>query len=304
MTAYQEYFRHRQWSIGLVRGPIHRFLDPGFRPRIEWIEVPSRDEYMADPFGLLRGGRLCVLCERFDRGTKKGTLVAFDWPTHGNHAAPRAVLSLEAHASYPFLIEQDGQVYCVPETFGSQEIGLYRAESYPERWTRVATLIRGFPGVDTSLFQFDGRWWMSSTHAGAPDRRLYLWHAEQLEGPWQPHPRNPVKDDAASARPAGTPFAWRGTLYRPAQDCSKTYGGRVTINAVEQLTPDAFEEHVHTHVEPDRHGPYRLGLHTLSSVGEVTLLDGLRNVFSRTAFGQRVALGLARRRGPRDSPRS
>ncbi len=280
----------------MVRAPIHRFVEPGFRPEVEWIRVPRRDEYLADPFGIIHDGRVSVLCERYDRRTLKGTLVSFDWPARGVRPDPEAVFSLESHASYPFLIEHEGHVYCVPETSRANEVALYEAATDPHRWTKVTTLVQGFPGVDSAVFRFDGRWWLASTHAEAPDRQLSLWYAEDLQGPWQPHPKNPVKDDLTSARSAGTPFVWQGTLYRPAQDCSRTYGGRVAMNAVGQLSPDAFEEHVLTFVEPDPKGPYHRGLHTLSSVGDMTLIDGFRNVFSRAAFRQRLAKGFAGRR--------
>ena len=39
-----------------------------------------------------------------------------------------------------------------------------------------------------------------------------------------------VKTDVRSARPAGTPFVYQGELYRPAQDCSRTYGGSIVIH--------------------------------------------------------------------------
>jgi hypothetical protein len=291
-TTFREYFRHRQWTIGLVRAPIHRFLEKGFRPDVEWIRVPSREEYLADPFGMVRDGRLSILCERYDRRTGKGTLIAFDWPAVGQEPNPGVALPVDHHASYPFLLEWEGRVFCVPETYGAGEIRLYEATSFPHGWTQVATLVPGFPGVDTSMFRFEDRWWLCSTHADAPDRRLFIWYADRPEGPWTPHARSPVKDDLSSARSAGTPFVWGGTLHRPAQDCSKTYGGRVMINAVDRLTPEEFEEHVAAVVNPDPHGPRPLGLHTLSAVGEMTLIDGFRDVFSWSAFRKRLGMGF------------
>ena len=287
-TAYQEYFRHRQWSIGLAQAPIHRFLEPDFRPRVEWIQAPGHDEYLADPFGVVHAGRLHALCEKFDRRTQRGSLQAFPWPGAGGKPHLQSVLPLPVHASYPCLIEQDGNVYCIPETCLAGEVTLYKADAFPARWSKVATLLTGFPGVDSTVVPFDGHWWLFCTEATAPDRRLFVWHAERLEGPWQPHAKNPVLDSPMSARPAGTPFAWNGTLYRPAQDCSETYGGRVAINQVDVLSPEAYREHVVSFVGPDPDGPYPLGLHTLSSAGGRTLLDGFRNVFSPSAFQQRL----------------
>jgi len=59
-----------------------------------------------------------------------------------------------------------------------------------------------------------------------PLTKLRVWFADDLLGSWCPHPGNPVKPDIRSARPAGTPFVHDGALYRPAQDCSRTYGAR------------------------------------------------------------------------------
>ena len=295
-TKYREYFRHRQWGVGLVEAPIHRFLEPGFRPEVHWVHPPGRDQYLADPFGLVQDGHLRVLCENYHRMALKGSLQAFDWPLKGDRPVLRGVLPSPTHVSYPYLFQDGGRACCVPETSAAGEVALYQAESFPDRWRKVAPLLEGFPGVDSTVFRFDGRWWLATTHREDPDRKLYLWYADNLLGPWNPHAKNPVKDDVASARPAGTPFVWEGSLYRPAQDCSKTYGGRVAVNRVDALSPDTFREEVVSYVEPDRHGPYPLGLHTLSSVGDATLLDGFRNVFSRTAFRQKIA---ARRSGGR-----
>src|SRR5207253_8229013 len=64
------------------------------------------------------------------------------------------------------------------------------------------------------------RWprdWSSDVCSSDLDDELHLFHAERLTGDWQPHPRNPVKSDARSARPAGSLFVRDGALYRPAQ---------------------------------------------------------------------------------------
>jgi len=87
-------------------------------------------------------------------------------------------------------------------------------------------------------------------------------------------------------------------LYRPAQDCSRTYGGRVIINRVLTLTPLAFRETQVATVEPDRTGRYPAGLHTLSQVGDITLIDGKRVVFSPAEF-RRVLLHYLRALGGR-----
>jgi hypothetical protein len=79
-----------------------------------------------------------------------------------------------------------------------------------------------------------------------------------------------------------------GQLYPPAQACSRAYGGAVSINRVVRLTPNEFGEEVVRIVEPDPAGPWPLGLPTLSSAGEVTLVDGKRRVFVGSQFRKQV----------------
>jgi hypothetical protein len=113
-------------------------------------------------------------------------------------------------------------------------------------------------------------------------------------GPWLPHALNPVKTDARSARPAGTPFVVAGRLYRPSQDNSRIYGGRVVVNEVEVLTPDDFAERRVGFVQPWPGSPYPDGLHTLSAVGGRTLIDGNRRHLVKGALRLNIQSKLPR----------
>lgn len=83
-----------------------------------------------------------------------------------------------------------------------------------------------------------------------------------------------MKIDSRSSRSAGTPFHVDGTWYRPAQDCSVTYGGAVVFNKIITLTIEQYEEQVVTTITPCKESDFPDGIHTLSSVGPYTLLDG------------------------------
>ncbi len=105
---------------------------------------------------------------------------------------------------------------------------------------------------------------------------------------------NPVKSDVRSARPGGTPFYHEGALYRPAQDCSKTGGGKTVINRIKRLSPSSFDEEAVAVVEPDPTGPYPEGLHTISKVGDFTLVDGKRFEFSAFGLLNNIVKGVRR----------
>lgn len=244
------------------------------------------DKYFADPFMATKYDRSYVFCEEYDYRVRKGRIVYFEFPID-LHPIPKVAMEQPFHMSYPYTVEYEGDIYCIPETKLAREISLYKAERFPEKWKKVATLIHDFAGVDATVFKHDGRWWLASSTGGDSSAlNLYLWHATSLLGPWQPHVCNPVKVGLASCRPGGTPFEHEGYLYRPAQDCSEKYGGRIVFNRVVRLTPTEFKEESSAFLEPCADSPYQDGLHTISENGEVTIIDGNRRRFSMAAMKQ------------------
>src|SRR5207249_2981148 len=139
------------------------------------------------------------------------------------------------------------------------------------KWTKVATLITGVAAIDPTIFLYEGRWWLMCTDKEQNAFvNLFAWYAQDLFGPWKPHGANPIKTDIHSARSAGTPFVHEGFLYRPAQDCSMTYGGRIVLNRVIRLTPRDFEEEQAAIIEPYADSAFPDGVHTISAAGDIT----------------------------------
>jgi hypothetical protein len=264
-----------QWNIGLVEAPIHRFLEPGFRPSVHWMTYTGRDQFAADPFGIALDDTLLVLFEAFDlragRGLIKQVILA-----DGRASPPVTAIDSGDHLAYPFLVEHQGTTYCLPESSGRRELALYRFEPSTRTWSKHATLIGGTAIVDASLARYGGYWWIfAADYDDHPLSKLFAWYARDLFGPWQPHGANPIKIDVRSARPGGTPFEHQGSLYRPAQDNALTYGKRITINRIVRLTPHEFEEQPAAVVESPS-ARYPAGLHTLAALGEYTLIDAKR----------------------------
>jgi hypothetical protein len=135
-------------------------------------------------------------------------------------------------------------------------------------------------------------WWLFCTFRDdASNARLYLFYTEDLEGPRMAHPGNPVKDDVTSSRPAGSLFWADGQLIRPAQDCSQTYGGAVTLNMVTRLDRDGFSETPLRVLQP-RAEKYPHGLHTLCPAGDVTIVDGKRWAVQPLDIPRRLLVGV------------
>lgn len=293
--TYNNLFCHDQWNIGIVHEPIQVFLRPGAKYEINYLPHPENGKFVADPFGILKNKKLTILYEEFDYRSYKGIISWIDIdPVKGTSASQaRAAIELPVHMSHPYLLEHNGEIYCIPETSHDRKITLYKAQEFPNKWIKAATLINDIAGVDATVFQYDGRWWLTCTDVDMDEcLNLLVYHAPYLTGPWIPHTANPVKTDIRSARPAGTPFMYNGHLYRPSQDCSKTYGGRIVLNRVIRLTPTEFKEEPEAFIEPFKESPFHAGVHTVSSAGNFTLLDGKRVAFFGSAFRYALVRGL------------
>ncbi|MBX3357085.1 MAG: hypothetical protein KF745_01525 [Phycisphaeraceae bacterium] len=288
-------FRHEQWGVGVADRPISDFLGDGELPPIRWLPRSRRSHFIADPFARRRGDTLWILVEEYEAREARGVLSIVQWRDGGLPAPPRRVMEQPVHLSYPFLVDDGDEIYCIPETGEAREAALYRADPFPDRWVKVCTLVEGPALLDPTVVRHEGTWWLfGSIEERERVMALHAWHAEHLEGPWKPHGLNPLKSDIRSSRPAGTPFMHAGRLYRPAQDGSREYGGAVAICEVESLTPAAFRERVVRVVRPDPRGPYPCGLHTLSGVDSQTVIDGKRRVFVPMLCARQLAT-LARK---------
>lgn len=280
MNVYKNLFRYEDWNIGIVNAPIYRFIEPGFEPIIHWYKKPKNDAFCADPFGVFLNGKHYVFFEHFDYRLLKGVISYAELTGDTIVSKPTEAIDSSIHLSYPYMFEYSGDIYCIPEESRSNEVCVYKPAAFPGRWEKVATIISDFDAADPTVIRHEGLYWLFCTsEKNGSSINLYIWYSTDLFGEWKPHPKNPVKTDIRSARPAGTPFVYNGQLYRPAQDSSGTYGGRITINKVTTLTPTDFKEEVVKTIDPYRHSPYPDGIHTISVMGDKTIIDSKRYVF-------------------------
>ena len=242
----------------------------------EWMEIPAAQGFIADPF-FWPGRPGIALCEWYTHASGRGHLAAVPIGCAALGLGPAApALMTDQHLSYPFTLTDGERTVCLPEMAASRRQVLYELRA-GQPMSPLCVIAEDVAMGDPTLMQRDGLYWLSYTDAdiGAYDN-LCLMFAEKLTGPWRRHPGNPVKMDVRSSRPGGTPFRVGGRWYRPAQDCSKTYGGALVINAVRTCTTDWYDEEPVATLRPDPDGRFPDGLHTLALEGSQILVDGKR----------------------------
>jgi hypothetical protein len=282
----QRKLRREQWVIGIRKKNSDQSTDErqGFASL-----VPPPDRFYADPFLFEKQGKSYLFFEELPFATKKGIISMVEVAGDGRCSAPRPVLEMDHHVSYPFVFEWRGHIYMLPEARDSGKISLFRAVNFPDCWKLEKHLIEDVWAVDPTLVEHAGRFWLFAGGVekhGDINSELYLFFAESPSGPWTPHPLNPVVSDVRRARPAGRLFFQDGFLVRPGQDCSVRYGGAVVLNRVVALSETQYQEEPFGKL-PNDWLAGNLGSHTFNSSEHFEVIDGRRLIWRQLFVSRR-----------------
>ncbi|UGY05224.1 hypothetical protein [Bradyrhizobium quebecense] len=262
------------WRTGNLSGPAWNVLgDPG-------------NHFYADPFPVQWQGRTFVFFEDLDHRTGKGIISAIEFDGNGPIGTVMPVLEEPWHLSYPFLIEDRGELWMIPESSAHRDVPIYKCIRFPDKWERHSTLLSGLELADVTVTQHNGLHYMFGAWrdgTGGYSDTLAIYYAGQLLGPWQPHAANPILMDRATTRPAGNFVTVDGKLWRPVQDCTNGYGAALGLAEVLELSPTTYKQAVRHLLKP---GPLWTGrkLHTLNRCGQLEVIDGSRVQPKTTAF--------------------
>ncbi|WP_370676172.1 hypothetical protein [Pleomorphomonas sp. PLEO] len=229
--------------------------------------------FYADPFVVRYGGRTVLFVEEFPFATEKGLISAVELGANGPVGTPRPVIETDCHLSYPFVFEEDGALYMIPESSGRRKVELWRAVNFPDHWERAAVLIDDIDLGDATLFRADGRCYLFGTvrpHWGSSWDGLAIFAAEHLTGQWAPLFSGPAKVDVSSARPAGRMFSLGTSVVRPFQDSVGGYGAGLGFARVDRLDAGGYAE---TKLMALRPAPPLSGLHTYNRGGGFEVID-------------------------------
>jgi hypothetical protein len=248
-------------------------------PAFSYREIPDDGRrFFADPFVFAHEGQTFLFCEEYPFATQRGLISVVEVRDGRLVGPPRTILDPGCHASYPMVFARDGAVWMIPETHNAGRIELWRAERVPDVWRFAGTLVDGVSASDATLHEFGGRLWLLasvSENGSSSWDNLHAWSAERLEGPWAPHPLNPLLIDSSCARPAGLPFQRDGRWIRPAQDCRALYGGALAFCAIDRLDEGGFEQTVVARLGPPP-GLGASGVHTLNAAAGIEAIDAFK----------------------------
>jgi hypothetical protein len=278
-NVYGKIFHSPHWKVGWRRVSGPDLWDTQSLAGTRWNVLQNpRGRFLADPIAIERDDRTILFVEDFDHRRQKGVISALEFNEQSAVGFFPRALEEPWHLSYPFVMEWEGEVWMIPESAANREAALYRADPFPTKWKKEATLLRDVPALDTTIVHHDDRFWLLTTveRSAHASFDLYLFSAPTILGPWRPHQNNPVLRDARSARSAGKIIERGGRLWRPVQDCSRRYGAAVGLAEITCLNDCKYEQQVRSTIAPCREWPGRR-LHTLSQAGGFEFIDGSAN---------------------------
>lgn len=238
------------------------------------------DRLWADPFVIHKNDKYYIFIEELVYKEKLGKISVMELDKAGNFTTPQTILRKDYHLSYPFLIEDNGALYMVPETKGNRTIELYKCVDFPLQWQFEQILIDDIEAVDSTIYKHNDQYWLfcnvTENKGISSHDELFLFYSKSLlNSEWKSHPCNPIISDVRSSRPAGNIFYEDGKLWRPSQDSAKQYGYGLTFNEIIELTETSYEEKAHKSLYPEWDDDLH-ATHTVNRHKELTVIDGLK----------------------------
>jgi len=237
--------------------------------------VPPKDRFWADPFPIQVNGRHYIFFEELPFGAGKAHISVVEVDRSGRASEPTPALVRDYHLSYPFLVQEAGALYMIPETAHNRAVEAYRCVEFPHKWKLAKVLLRDVWCADATFHRANDRWWMFASFGadgGEVNDELHLFHADRLLGEWKPHRANPVKSDVRGARPAGALFRHGDALFRPGQICTPIYGAGIALHRVSRLDECGYVEEEVRRILPATRDAV-LGMHTINRAGALSATD-------------------------------
>lgn len=119
---------------------------------------PHSEKYWyADPLLCEFENRQVVFMECMDRKTNIGSIGYVDLKgKRDNNSQVKIIIKENFHMSFPMTFIWGNDLYLLPETEMNDSLVLYRCTSFPEKWEKVAELLKGHKIVDSVLIKMEG----------------------------------------------------------------------------------------------------------------------------------------------------
>ena len=269
--------RYNCWTIFIGEG---NFLNSTLF-RLKPVKMP-KDEFWADPFIFNYNSENYIFFENYSYKSKRGKISC--GIIKGNQLVEISdVLDLDYHLSYPFIFEENNNIFLIPETCDNKRLEIYKCVDFPCSWELYSNAFNGENIIDAHIYKDQNmqKWLFlnkQENQNSSNNSDLYIYKFDSLKlDDLQPHLQNPVIINSKTARNGGAIFKYNNEVFRPSQgNVEGIYGRSLNINKIEKLTINEYIEKTVITTYPN----FKKGLismHHLHQKDELFVIDAAYN---------------------------
>ena len=212
-----------------------------------WKPKPRR--FQADPFLFVKDDELYLFYE-LQHWDDPGCIAMMKTKDLKTWTNPQIVLSEHFHLSFPYVFEDHGEIYMIPESQENDSIRLYKANENLTSFCYVRTLLKqdrtkdmNFCLNDSHVYFKDGKYYLFTSYQKDWTYYQELYVSDNLlSGTFVRHPQSPICLSNEYGRNGGSLIDYHGRLLRVTQDCHRDYGDNVSLMEISKMDEDNYEE--------------------------------------------------------------
>jgi hypothetical protein len=271
------------WSVAYKKNMKNENILINSKQIQKFKEIANpNNRFLADPFIFNFEKKDIIFVEDYSFKKNKGSISAIEI-TGDKEKFFNDILEENFHLSFPFIFQNNNDVYMIPETSMINEIRIYKCVKFPTNWKLEKILMKNVSAADTILIKKNSTWYMltniCSSNIGDHQSELHIFYSDNfLSQNWKPIQQgNPVIFDSDKARNGGI-FYINDKLYRVNQIHGKAqYGKSFGINEIINLTKNSFIEKRVKNINPNFKKKI-IGTHHFSSNLAYSVIDYAKKI--------------------------
>lgn len=216
---------------------------------IKGLWKPKPILYQADSFLFVKDKELFLFYE-LQHWDDPGYISMVKTSDLKNWTEPQIVLRQPYHLSFPYVFEDNGIIYMIPESQESDSIRLYQANEDLTDFTYVRTLLQQerkdgihYNFNDSHIYRKDNKYYLFTSYQKDWTYYQELYMADNLlSGTFERHPSSPICVSNEYGRNGGSLIQYGNKLLRVTQDCHENYGDNVSLMEITQLDEQNYQE--------------------------------------------------------------
>lgn len=233
--------------------------------------------WVADPFVFEYDGESYIFAEVYDRLKIKGSL-GYSKYSNGNFDKWQIAIKEPFHLSFPNIFTHKGEVYIIPESGECNELYVYKAVGFPEKWEKVKVLLKGGNYADSVILHTEKQSLLFTYEIRENGENRLVAFDMGDDGKLKPYYEKAVSTDISSARPGGNFFVHGADIVRVSQDCKNGYGNGLVFSRVANDTLERYQEEIIKRLYPndisiEKFKGELLGMHTYNANHQFEVID-------------------------------